>query len=194
MRGVIRVGHSPAKYKQALLGIYIVLLGLSACSNGHYYLDDPGLTKMPTRVKGTADARVITLQNKFAKGSVQVVTIGQDYLVSIPAQLLFPNESPQLTWQSYALLNQVVDFLQQFRKVTVNVTGYSMPYVSVRREDALTLARAKSVSNYLWSQGIDSRFIFAEGAGRDKPIAGDPTGGDASVNSRIEITFQDAII
>lgn len=194
MRGVIRVGHSPAKCKQALLGISILLLGLSACSNGHYYLDDPGLTKMPARVKGTADARVITLQNKFAKEGVQVVTIGQDYLVSIPAQLLFPNESPQLTWQSYALLNQVVDFLQQFRKVTVSVTGYSMPYVSVRREDALTLARAKSVSNYLWSQGIDSRFIFAEGAGRDKPIAGDPTGGDASVNSRIEITFQDAII
>lgn len=188
------MGHSLALHKQALIGLSFLLLGLSACTKGSYYLDDPGLTKMPSKVKGTADARVISLQTKLSKENVQVVTIGQNYLVSIPAQLLFPNESPQLTWQSYALLNQVVDFLQQFRKVAVSVTGYSMPCISPRREDALTLARAKSVSNYLWSQGVDSRFIFAEGAGRDKPIAGDPTGGDASVNSRIEITFQDAII
>lgn len=176
--------------------LVIVSILLAACSgSGFYPPNDPGLPKMPNKVKGTADSQVIALQNKLSKQHVQVITIGENYLVNIPSLALFPSESPQLTWQSYATLNEVIYFLKQFRKVAVNVTAFSTQYVSTRREDALTLARAKAVSNYLWSQGIDSRFIFAEGAGRDKPlIGGDIVGGDASLNSRIEITFRDAVV
>lgn len=164
---------------------------LVACTGGpHIEL----LNKQPKKVAGTSDAAVMAWQSKLAKMDVKVITEGEDYLVSIPSDALFPQQSPQLTWQSYHVLNEVVFFLKQFRKVAVNVTSYSNKYVSTRREEALTLARAKSVSNYLWSQGIDSRFIFAEGAGSNKPIVASAVGGDDSVNSRIEITFRDAII
>lgn len=176
-----------------LLVIMSVLLA-GCAGTGFYPSNDPDLHKMPIKVKGTADSQVMALQAKLSKQNVQVITVGEDYMISIPSPMLFPNESPQLTWQSYATLNEVVYFLKQFRKVAVNVTGFSTQYVSTRREDALTLARAKSVSNYLWSQGIDSRFIFAEGAGKDKPIiGGDIVGGDSSPNSRIEITFRDTV-
>ncbi len=171
--------------------IVLTTIALVGCSGRFVPFDEK---KQPRKVPGTADAKVITLQNKLAKYNVTVVTIGEDYLVSIPAAVLFPDQSPQPTWQSYYVLNQVVSFLKQFRKIAVNVTGYVSPYVSTRRELALSLARAKTVSNYLWSQGIDSRFIFAEGAGREKPIMATVGGGDQSSNSRIEITFQDAII
>jgi len=50
--------------------------------------------------------------------------------------------------------------MKQFRKVGVNVTGYSSEYVSVKRERALALARARAVADYLWSQGIDSHWFL----------------------------------
>jgi len=195
--GVQSVGRKQMDHKRYWMKYLIVLVSLIlvACSNGGFYPgSDPESHKIPRKVRGTADAQVMALQARLAKQNVKVITIGEDYLVSIPSPMLFPDESPQLTWQSYRTLNEVVYFLQQFRKVAVNVTGFSSQYVSTRREDALTLARAKSVSNYLWSQGVDSRFIFAEGAGRYKPIVGGSSGGDLSPNSRIEITFRDAII
>ena len=171
--------------------IFLASLALIGCWRGGLPID---FIKVPKKVPGTADAKAVVLQKKLANQGVQVITIGQDYLIAIPSSALFPDQSPQLTWQSYVVLNQVVAYLRQFRKVAVNVTAYSSQYVSTQRENALTLARAKVISRYLWSQAIDSRFIFAEGAGREKPISGYLAGGDQSLNSRIEITFRDAII
>lgn len=150
--------------------------------------------RLPIKVATASDPRVIAMQANFRKRNIKVITIGQDYLISIPSSMLFPNQSPRLTWASYALLNDIACYMKNFRKISVNVTGYSVKYQSVRREQALTLARARNVADYLWSQGIDSRLIITEGAGSDKPIVAMLGGGDKSLNSRIEITFRDAIV
>lgn len=174
--------------------LFGVLL-LSSCQRGGNYQPlEEDVYRLPKKVAGTSDYAVIMMQKNFNKRGVKVITIGSDYLVSIPSAALFADQSPRIRWESYALLNQVVLFLKQFRKVGVNVTSYSSQYVSSRREQALTLARARVVANYLWSQGIDSRFIFTEGAGSDKPVVSFYQGGDKSPNSRIEITFRDAIV
>lgn len=187
--------HLFACFKSAVAPCAILCAGLllNACQNGARYAAADS-SALPPKVAGTSDAAVIAMQKVFNKCGVRVVAIGQDYLVSIPSAALFADQSPRLTWQSYQLLNNVVFFLKQFRKVGVTVTSYSSKYVSVRREQALTLTRARAVADYLWSQGIDSRFVFTEGAGSDKPIASFTRGGDKSVNSRIEITFRDAIV
>lgn len=148
---------------------------------------------LPYKVEVASDRTVIYMQKKIEKQGAQVITLGQDYLVSLPAQLLFPDQSPQLTWGSYQLLNDVACYLQQFRMIAVNVTAYSSQYMSEKREKALTLARAKAVASYLWSQGVDSRFIFTEGLGSDKPIIGMAKQLDSSPNSRIEITFRHVV-
>ncbi|MDP1602314.1 MAG: type IVB secretion system protein IcmN/DotK [Legionella sp.] len=160
------------------------------------YIPSPDTNfKLPRKVANTSDSQVILMMKAFKRdGVVKVIAIGSDYLISIPSSALFPDQSPRLTWQSYRRLNQVVMFMKQFRKVAVNVTAYSSKYVSVRREQSLTLTRARAVSEYLWSHGIDSRFIFSEGAGSDKPITAMTQGGDNAPSSRIEITFRDAIV
>lgn len=173
----------------------LAIIILTGCGKLRVYRPLEGeALKLPYKVEGAEDRAIIGLQKSLKRCGVAVITIGQDYLISIPSASLFPNQSPQLTWASYGLLNNVVRFLKQFRKVAVNITGFSGKYVSERREHALTLARARAVGDYLWSQGIDSRFIFTEGMGSDKPIMGYTSGGDKSPNSRIEITFRDAIV
>ena len=170
----------------------MALLALVGCQSKPVApLDDE--STLPTQVSGASDARIMALQSQLNKAGVRVITIGQEYLVSIPSTLLFPMQSPQLTWESYKLLNDLACFLQQFRKITVNVTAFSTRYVSDKREHALTLARARAVAHYLDTQDIDTRFIIAKGLGRDKPILADQKQGEASLNARIEITFRRAV-
>lgn len=169
----------------------LIFQGLVACHSTTK--PNMPLAALPSKVFGTDDAVMMNMQNKFNKKGIRVITIGEDYLISIPSKALFPDGSPQVTWNAYAVLNDVACFLRQFRKIAVSVTGFTGKCVSMKREQALTLARARAVADYLWSQGIDSRFIFTQGMGSDKPIIAGPPGGDRSGNSRIEIIFRDAV-
>lgn len=189
--GELRFGLS------AITTYMVLLFSLLLNSCGHrtlILLNSDTEPKLPRRVANTSDRVMINMQKSLSNCGIKVVTIGSEYLVSIPSALLFAQESPRLTWSSYAVLNKVTLFLKQFRKIEVHITSYSNKYVSPKREHALTLARSRAVGDYLWSQGIDSRFIFTVGTGSDKPIIAYTPGGDKSLNSRVEITFRDAII
>ncbi|AUH70740.1 LphA (DotK) [Legionella sainthelensi] len=168
------------------------LLMVTSCSRDYWALDKEE-PKYPCKVLGACDATIMKLAKNLNKKGVKVITIGQDYMISIPASYLFEPETPHLKWKSYALLNEIAVFLKQFRKIAINIASYSSKYISPQREHALTLARSRVVSEYLWSQGVDSRFIFTEGLGSDKPIIAYTQGGDNSVNARVEITFRRAV-
>lgn len=177
--------------KTTWLFALLVLLALSGCHKHSNNSDDQ--PKLPYKVPGAKDKTINDQQAKFNKKGVTVVSMGQDYLISIPSKLLFANESPEILWPSYALLNAVACYLKEFRKIAINITAFSDKCVSAKHDRALTLARARVVADYLWSQGVDSRFIFTQGLGSDKPIGDFKKTGDQSPNSRVEITFRDAV-
>lgn len=168
----------------------IALSMIASCSKEYNSLD-PEPPKWPCKVQGACDATITKYIKKFNKNGVKVITVGQDYMISIPAPYLFETETPHIKWKSYALLNEVAVFLKQFRKISIYITSYSSKYVSVQREKALTMARSRVISEYLWSQGVDSRFIFTQGLGSDKPIL---AGENSAMNARIEITFRRAVV
>lgn len=168
----------------------MMVISLSAC---HKVLLPAEEQSLPFKVAGANDKNIKDWQRRLNHHGVRVLTVGQDYLIAIPSAVLFPSESPQLTWDSYGLLNAVACYLKQFRKISISVTAYSNKCVSAQRDNALTLARARAVGDYLWSQGVDSRFIFTQGQGSDKPILATQQTGDNSMNSRIEIRFRDAV-
>ncbi len=168
-------------------------MGLSGCQQMRSPQPVFEANKLPTHVDGASDKQIISLQNRLEKNGVRVITMGQDYMVSIPSKLIFARQSPRLTWESYGILNDVVCYLQQFRKINVNVTAFSTKYVSERREHALTLTRARAVGDYLWSQDIDTRFIFTQGLASDKPKGAFTQYEDGSTLSRVEITFRRAV-
>ncbi len=173
--------------------LILIILGLGGCHSSSKVPIDADEPKLPAMIDGASDPMIVKLEKKLTSRGVRVITIGQMDLVSIPSKLLFANESPALNWDSYDLLNDVVCYLQQFRKITVQVNGYSGCYLSERRTYALTLARSRAVANYLWSQNVETRIVFTRGVGDDKPIVSLTKCSDTSPNSRIEITFRRAI-
>lgn len=140
------------------------------------------------------DADIIMLETHLAQQGVQIISVGQDYLLSVPAVSLFGDQSPRLTRESYKQLNEIACYLRQFRTVGVNVAAHTTRYVSSERDHALSLARAENVANYLWSQGIESRLLFTQGMGSDKPIVTTSHQEDKSPNARVEITFRRTIV
>jgi len=185
----LHVGFSS---KATWLVALMVLLALNGCCNRRYVptIERP---QLPYKVNGAQDRVIIGKQESFNKKGIRVISMGQDYLISIPSTALFATDSPRVLWSSYALLNAVACYLKEFHKIAINVTAYSSKCVSAKRDRALTLARARAVGDYLWSQGVDSRFIFTQGLGSDKPIGIFTQCGDKSPNSRVEITFRDAV-
>lgn len=175
--------------------LFIIMFAttLVGCMGGEYNRSLP-TAHLPYKVEGASDEAKMKIRANLQQNGIQVITVGQDYLISIPATALFAKESPHIQWTAYKTLNEVACYLKQFRKITVYVTAYSETCVSAERAKFLTYARANVVANYLWSQHIDSRFIFTRGLGSDKPIGTFKEKGDASPNSRIELTFRQAII
>lgn len=170
----------------------LVCCGLLGCNRAVSSFEEDKPT-LPTNINNGSDAAIAGLYKKLTDKGVHIETMGQEYLVSIPAQLVFYNQSPRIKWQSYDLLNDVVCYLQLFRKITVHVSAFGSCYRSKDRTKALTLARAKAVGRYLWSQNVEARMLFTEGLGDDKPIVSLTKCSDASSNSRIEIVFRQAI-
>lgn len=148
---------------------------------------------LPSKISGAKDNSVVKLADSMKKQNIKVISVGQEYLIAIPSQTLFPTASPQLSWGAFAVLNEVSAYLKQFRKIEVYVTSFSGKYRSNRRDAAMTEARARAVADYLWSQGVDARFIFSRGQGSQRPVVNIANVSDDNPNSRIEITFREAI-
>ena len=173
--------------------LVLALMYLTAC---HSKLP-PGIiqneSQLPHKV-ALGDPEIIKLEKRLAGQGVQITSIGQDSLLSIPAKSLFNDQSPRLTRESYKQLNDIACYLRQFRTVGLNVAAFTSRYVSSKREHALSVARAHTIANYLWSQGIDSRLLFTQGMGSDKPIVTSSRPSDKSPNARVEITFRRTIV
>ena len=174
------------------MGFFLSVLLLAGCQRYSHHPEE-GPDALPKKVFGADDSEEKKIQKRLTRQGVKIITIGQDYLISIPSKALFADQSPRILWGSYALLNEVICYLKEFRKVGVDISAHGSKYVSSARERALTSARARAVADYFWTQNIDSRFVFTRGLGSDKPILMNTVGGDASLNSRIEITFRNAV-
>lgn len=174
--------------------ICVMVLLLNGCSRWFGASSADTKPTLPHQMFGVTDSARVNLEKKLMKQHVILITMGEDYLLSIPAYLLFYEASPRLKWSAYPVLNDIACYLGFYRHVSIDVTAYTAHFMSPAREQALSLARANTVANYLWSQAISARFIAAHGLGADKPIVNRPGVGDNSLNARVEITFRPVLV
>ena len=147
--------------------------------------------KLPAGMEDTSDESLQDTYEKLSSENVTVLSMGDSYMNSIPSSILFYKDSPKMKWSCYDLLDDVIAYLQSYRKIIVKVTAYSEYCQSKSRTNALTEERAKVLGKYLWSQDIGTGMVFTAGAGNDKPITSPRKEcSDTSRNSRVEIVFR----
>ena len=91
--------------------------------------------------------------------------------------------------ESYIELNRVVKLLSENPKIEIEMSAHTDSRGSDEYNFKLSDNRARSVMDYIISQGIDSSRITSHGYGETKPVATNDTDDGRQLNRRVEFTI-----
>lgn len=102
------------------------------------------------------------------------------------SDIYFAYGKAKLTSESTPALDKVVDFMNDYPAVTIEIMGHTDNSGSQEINLRLSQERAESVKNYLLEQGIGSHRVSAKGYGQTYPIADNSTKEGRELNRRVE--------
>lgn len=131
------------------------------------------------------------LHEDLLRGNVQIIRIGEDIMIVLPAHNFFYANSSHINEAFYPVLDNVAEFINNYQAVTIKIAGYTDNTGDKLRNLALSRQQAQNISNYLTRHYLDGRFIYATGYGDAFPIATNDTLEGRYTNRRIQITFRE---
>lgn len=93
--------------------------------------------------------------------------------------------------ESYAALNDLVDYLNRKPNERIEIGGHTDNVGSDEKNLVLSLERAKTIVEYLISKGIDNSRVVAKGYGAEEPIEENTTEEGRQKNRRTEVKILD---
>jgi outer membrane protein OmpA-like peptidoglycan-associated protein len=109
-----------------------------------------------------------------------------------PAQfiLYFKHDSVELTRESQALLQKVMETIRERAPVDISVVGHTDTVGKKEYNYTLSLKRARTVASILLEKGVDPSVLDITSHGKDNPLV--PTGDQVPEprNRRVEITVR----
>jgi len=109
----------------------------------------------------------------------------------VVSNLNFASNSAELNTESRAILDTVAASIRANPTVKrITVTGYSDDRGDAGYNKALSERRAKSVADYLVSQGLAAEMVSSRGMGEANPIASNATAEGRRENRRVEIDLK----
>lgn len=130
------------------------------------------------------------LVERLKASGVQVFQMGNKLSLILPTDVFFKQHTPVLNTNYFPVLNDVARLLKAHEKFSIKVAVYTGGIDSVEHDLALSQQQAQAIANYLWKQGIDTRFIYAVGYGQKYPIAKNTTVESRLANNRAEISLR----
>jgi len=107
--------------------------------------------------------------------------------VNIPSNVSFDTNKNELKPALLPVLDSVARALIQHPELRAKAIGYTDSTGSAATNQALSLNRAQSVTNYLSQQGVTPAKLTAEGRGPSNPIADNGTSEGRAMNRRVEL-------
>lgn len=101
--------------------------------------------------------------------------------------IAFKNNSPEMTFESYQLLEPLIMQMKQYPEVEIEIRGHTDSSGENARNMQLSQMRAESIRQYLGTKGIELHRIRSVGFGSSSPIADNRTAAGRVQNRRIEI-------
>ena len=135
------------------------------------------------------DKQIRELKEQTAGSGVDVTPTdnGSAIMVNLPEGVTFDVGSYTLKPQFRATLDKVAESLKQYPNSLIDVYGHTDSTGSEAYNQTLSENRARTVANYLMSQGVPSSRIRSEGFGETMPVADNATDSGRSRNRRVEI-------
>jgi len=148
--------------------------------------------KQPVAKPQTIEQKRSAIANQLRSYGAQVIILGETIRVVLPSDKLFNKSSANV--KNKAFLKVLAQYLNAYRTVDIAVDGYTDNKRLVGRpqnfQQALTAEQARVVIDYLWSRGVDTRLLVAEGQGDRNAVAWNGSEAGQAQNRRIEVSFR----
>jgi outer membrane protein OmpA-like peptidoglycan-associated protein len=115
---------------------------------------------------------------------MSTLSLGQTIQVE---KLYFAADSTKMEPASYAVLEEIYDFLEANPNVKIEIGGHTNSLPEDAYCDKLSTERAENVAQYLYGKGIPKSQISSKGYGKRQPIATNRTVDGRKKNQRVEI-------
>ncbi len=135
------------------------------------------------------DQQIKTLKERTAGSGVDVTETpdGKAIMVNLPDGVTFDVGSATLKPSFRATLDQVAQSLKDYPDSLVDVYGHTDSTGSDAFNQTLSENRARTVMNYLISQGVPAARLRSQGFGETMPVADNTTADGRARNRRVEI-------
>jgi outer membrane protein OmpA-like peptidoglycan-associated protein len=104
--------------------------------------------------------------------------------------ILFDTGKASIKKQSAEVLNDIVGILKEYSNAQFNIEGHTDSSGSAKFNKTLSQSRAKSVMDYLVSNGIASDRLNYAGYGEERPLDSNKTRAGKARNRRVEINLK----
>ena len=111
----------------------------------------------------------------------------RDDRIELNQRVYFETAEAEILPQSFPLLNQVAQILEDNPQITIRVEGHTDSRGSWEYNKGLSSDRAGSVRQFLIDRGIDASRMDSEGFSFDRPIDDNATPEGRAANRRVEI-------
>lgn len=137
----------------------------------------------------TMDKQIKELKEQTAGSGIDVTEAdgGQSILVNLPEGVTFDVGSYTLRPEFRATLDRVAENLRQYPDSLIDVYGHTDSTGSDAFNQTLSENRARTVANYLTTQGVAASRIRSQGYGETMPVASNDTTEGRARNRRVEI-------
>lgn len=143
--------------------------------SSYYYIDD--VSVLPFKIE---------YQTKVVSNSIENNQILENDKVYTLQNVLFDFDKHNLLKSSKLELDQLYNYLNANKRLQIEIYGHTDDVGTQKRNDELSLLRAKEVALYLISKGLRPERITATGYGNKFPVANNDTEAGRALNRRVE--------
>lgn len=130
-----------------------------------------------------------TLKDRLENRGVTMIVLGDQVLIILPSSRIFDYNSASIKKQAYSTLKLVAQYINQYTKMLVKVSGYTDNSGADNVDLSLSKQQAEAVAKVLLADGVDARVLYADGYGSSRLVSKSDLDWDSD-NYRVEITLE----
>jgi outer membrane protein OmpA-like peptidoglycan-associated protein len=127
------------------------------------------------------------LRRQTAGTGVEVERQGDELVLTMPSGITFAFDRFDIQPQFRPTLDQIAETLNSYPETMIDIYGHTDSTGTDAYNQTLSENRARSVSNYLNSRGVQMVRMATRGYGETQPIATNATAEGQAANRRVEI-------
>ncbi|MEY8849550.1 OmpA family protein [Psychroserpens sp. XS_ASV72] len=141
----------------------------------YYYIDDVSIEPLQSKMTSITETQITE--------NDQILENDKVYILQ---NVLFDFDKHMLLESSKSELDQLYNYLNANKRLKIEIYGHTDDVGIQKRNDELSLLRAKEVALYLISKGLRPERITATGYGNRFPVASNKTDEGRALNRRVE--------